>query len=225
MKKTRQTSLSELDLRQGLASARVLGSVWRALSCMPCMRRLRLCLPINQHTQFDGLIQRALCNMPLLEHLRIEGVTESSCAAIASSARGGSGWPCLTFLGLDAHPYTRLTDAACQPMAHVLACTPSLRSLTLRSGVVMDTSSSFSAAGGRALWSALRRLSQLENLDLGACENGAECAEALVEAVADMPSLQRLWIELKNLDGGARDRFQMRIPARVRIVDLEWPAE
>ena len=219
---SRQASLSELDFREGRADAPVLRSIWRALSCMPYMRRLRLRLPINLpagDTQFDDLMRKALCDMPFLEHLEIDYMMESSWAAIAGSARGGSGWPCLTFLGLEAQPDTPLTDAACQPIAHVLACTPSLRSLTLRSG--LDASSRFSAAGGIALWSALGQLSQLETLELGACEIGAECTEALGEAVANMSSLQNLFVKFKNLNGKAQHSFKMRIPRNVQIVDLE----
>ena len=219
---SRQASLSELDFRRSCADAPVLRSIWRALSCMPYMRRLLLCLPFNLpagDTQFDNLMRKALCDMPFLEHLQIDDMMESSWAAIAGSARGGSGWPCLTFLGLEAQPDTPLTDAACQPIAHVLACTPSLRSLTLRSG--LDASSRFSAAGGIALWSALGQLSQLETLELGACEIGAECTEALGEAVANMSSLQNLFVKFKNLNGKAQHSFKMRIPRNVQIVDLE----
>ena len=64
--------------------------------------------------------------------------------------------------------------------------------------------------------SALRQLSQLQKLHLGECDIGAEGAEALGEALADMSSLQKLWITLKNLNGKAQHSFKTRIPSKVR---------
>jgi len=197
----------------------VLRSFWRALSCMPYMRRLLLGLPRQlgadtlDHIEFDNLIRKALSDKPFLEHLQIDHMMESSWAALADSARGGGGWPCLTFLSLRAERGTPLTDAACQPFADVLACAPSLRRLEFSSFL---TSSKFSAAGGIPLWSALRQLSQLQKLHLGECDIGAEGAEALGEALADMSSLQKLWITLKNLNGKAQHSFKTRIPSKVR---------
>ncbi len=219
---SRQTSLCELDARRiPRISVPVLRSFWRALSCMPYMRRLLLDLPVYgadtlDHIEFDNLIRKALSDKPFLEHLQIGCMMESSWAALADSARGGGGWPCLTFLGLHARSslFAPLTDAACQPIAHVLACAPSLRSLDLSS---CPHSSKFSAAGGIPLWSALRQLSQLQMLNLGECDIGAEGAEALGEALADMSSLQTLQITLTNLNGKARHSFKTRIPSKVRI--------
>ena len=186
---------------------------------MPYMRRLLLGLPRQlgadiDHIEFDNLIRKALSDKPFLEHLQIDHMGESLWAALADSARGGGGWPCLTFLSLRAYHGTPLTDAACQPIADVLACAPSLRSLELSSSFA--TSSKFSAAGGIPLWSALRQLSQLQKLHLGECDIGAEGAEALGEALADMSSLQKLWITLENLNGKAQHSFKTRIPSKVR---------
>ena len=219
---SRQTSLCELDVTGSFGvSVPVLRSFWRALSCMPYMRRLLLQdLPRHDnldHIEFDNLIRKALSDKPFLEHLQIDYMMESSWAALADSARGGGGWPCLTFLSLRAEHGTPLTDAACQPIADVLACAPSLRRLELSSFV--PASSKFSAAGGIPLWSALRQLSQLQKLHLGECDIGAEGAEALGEALADMSSLQKLWITLKNLNGKAQHSFKTRIPSKVRIHD------
>ena len=219
---SRQTSLRELDTRRSFrVSVPVLRSFWRALSCMPYMRRLVLGLPGHDddddnldHIEFDNLIRKALSDKPFLEHLQIDHMMESSWAALADSARGGGGWPCLTFLSLRAYHGTPLTDAACQPIADVLACAPSLRRLELSSFV--PTSSKFSAAGGIPLWSALRQLSQLQELDLGECDIGAEGAEALGEALADMSSLRELWITLTNLNGKAQHSFKTRIPSKVQ---------
>ena len=219
---SRQTSLRELDTRRSFrVSVPVLRSFWRALSCMPYMRRLLLGLPRQlgadiDHIEFDNLIRKALSDKPFLEHLQIDHMMESSWAALADSARGGGGWPCLTFLSLRAEHGTPLTDAACQPFADVLACAPSLRRLEFSSFL---TSSKFSAAGGIPLWSALRQLSQLQKLHLGECDIGAEGAEALSEALADMSSLQRLGIRLTNLNGKAQHSFKTRIPSKVRIHD------
>ena len=220
---SRQTSLCELDARAGSfrVSVPVLRSFWRALSCMPYMRRLLLQdLPRHDdldHIEFDNLIRKALSDKPFLEHLQINHMMESSWAALADSARGGGGWPCLTFLGLRADFTGALNDAACQPIADVLACAPSLRRLELRSS--FPTISKFSAAGGIPLWSALRQLSQLQELVLEDCDIGAEGAEALSEALADMSSLQRLGIRLTNLNGKAQHSFKTRIPSKVRIHD------
>jgi len=223
---SRQTSLCELDARAGSfrVSVPVLRSFWRALSCMPYMRRLVLGLPGHDddddnldHIEFDNLIRKALSDKPFLEHLQIDYMVESSWVALADSARGGGGWPCLTFLGLRADFTGALNDAACQPIADVLACAPSLRRLELRSS--FPTISKFSAAGGIPLWSALRQLSQLQELVLEDCDIGAEGAEALSEALADMSSLQELRIRLTNLNGKAQQSFKTRIPSKVRIHD------
>eukprot|EP00802_Teleaulax_amphioxeia_P008922 Tamp_08933.p1 GENE.Tamp_08933~~Tamp_08933.p1 ORF type:complete len:191 (+),score=25.91 Tamp_08933:1227-1799(+) len=189
---------------------------------MPYMRRLLLGLPRQlgadnlDHIEFDNLIRKALSDKPFLEHLQIDYMVESSWVALADSARGGGGWPCLTFLSLRPEFGASVTDAACQPIADVLACAPSLRSLELRS---FPKISKFSAAGGMPLWSALRQLSQLQEMDLGECDIGAEGAEALSEALADMSSLQELRIRLTNLNGKAQQSFKTRIPSKVRIHD------
>ena len=213
---SRQISLSELDFSGNYdADAPVLRSIWRVLNVMPYMRRLLLNFPMSLPSgdiEFDNLIRNALRDMPFLEHLQIEHMMESTWAVLADCG----GWPCLTFLGLSAQP--PLTDAACQPIANIVACTPSLRSLELRSG--LSASSRFSAAGGMPMWSALRQLSQLQTLKLGACEIGEEGAEALGKALADMPSLQSVWVKMKNLNGKAQHSFNTLIPRKVRITNM-----
>jgi len=207
---SQQTSLSELDLQAHFnMDGAVSRSIARALRCMPYMRRLLFSFPATTpDLEFDFLMRQALSNMPFLEHLQIECMPDSSWAVIADSAVGGGGWPCLTFLCLRAEYRTRVTDAACQPIAHALAFMPSIRSLELTSSFV--STSQISAAAGMPLWSALRRLSQLETLHLGTCE--IEDVEALSDALANMSSLESLHINLKNRTGKALHSFKMRIP-------------
>ena len=76
-------------------------------------------------------------------------------------------------------------------------------------------SSKFSAAGGIPVWSALSQMSQLQTLYLGECDFGPEGAEALGEALADMPSLKKLSVWFTNLNGKAQHSFKTRIPNKV----------